>query len=129
MLSLLVASLTASVGSKVPATRNDVIDDARADAIFATLKNPSSTISLRVACPLDQAYLLSLSLSSKRCDKKDGDIFTLPVPTRILRILLHRYTQSSSTSTTVVTANSNFHRHRQHNLLREAWFLKLVSFK
>ena len=29
--------------------RNDIVDDALADAIFATLKNPSSTTSLRVA--------------------------------------------------------------------------------
>ena len=45
---------------KGPATRNDTVndfvDDARADAIFATLKtivdDGSSTISLRVAWPL-----------------------------------------------------------------------------
>ena len=53
--------------SKGPATRNDffndIVDDARADAIFATLKTIvddgystiSSTISLRVAGPLDLA--------------------------------------------------------------------------
>ena len=34
--------------SKGPAIRND---DTRAEAIFATLKNPSSTISLRMAWP------------------------------------------------------------------------------
>ena len=45
--------------AKGPATRNDIVDDARADAIFATLKpivddgysTISSTISLRVAGP------------------------------------------------------------------------------
>ena len=53
------------VRSKGPATRNDfvndIVNDARADAIFATLKaivddeksTISSTISLRVAWPLD----------------------------------------------------------------------------
>ena len=51
--------------NKGPATRNDIVndfvDDARADAIFATLKSIvddgsstiSSTISLRVAGPLN----------------------------------------------------------------------------
>ena len=46
-------------GLKGPATRNDFVNDARADAIFATLKaivddeksTISSTISLRVAWP------------------------------------------------------------------------------
>ena len=44
-----------SLESKGPATCNDIVndivDDARADAIFATLKKPSSMISLRVAWP------------------------------------------------------------------------------
>ena len=56
--------------TKGPVTRydfvNDIVNDARADAIFATLKaivddeksTISSTISLRVAWPLDYARIL-----------------------------------------------------------------------
>ena len=57
--------LIQNLNTKGPATRNDfvndIVDDARADAIFATLKTIvddgsstiSSTISLRVAGPLN----------------------------------------------------------------------------
>ena len=53
-----VQILVGGGGSKGPATRNDIVndivDDARAESIFATLKksivdDPSLTISLRVA--------------------------------------------------------------------------------
>ena len=62
---------------KGPATRNDfvndIVDDARADANFATLKNIvddgsstiSSTISLRVAGPLVSVLRLSVSLQAR----------------------------------------------------------------
>ena len=57
--------VTGFSSSKGPATRNDfvndIIDDERADAIFATLKtivdDGSSTISLRVAGPLVGSHL------------------------------------------------------------------------
>ena len=62
--------------SKGPATRNDfvndIVNDARADAMFATLKaivddeksTISSTISLRVAWPLSCRYTV-------RCNRAD----------------------------------------------------------
>ena len=68
ILAIVLSSGNLGLGgpSKGPATRNDfvndIVDDARADAIFATLKTIvddgsstiSSTISLRVAGPLDR---------------------------------------------------------------------------
>ena len=58
---------------KGPATRNDfvndIVDDARADAIFATLKtvvDDRSSISLRVAGPLGRGRFISLQ-NRKKC--------------------------------------------------------------
>ena len=63
--------------TKGPATRNDfvndIVNDARADAIFATLKaivddekSTSSTISLRVAWPLERLVYAHLCRSYPR---------------------------------------------------------------
>ena len=66
--AVLFSTPACTTRSKGPATRNDfvndIVDDARADAIFATLKTIvddgsstiSSTISLRVAGPLDRTH-------------------------------------------------------------------------